>query len=615
MNSASVLRGVSKRICGLLILPMFLTVSQATAEAVEINQLILPESPSPWDSEAAAELGLYYKKINGKDLQIYHYGDTGCPAENGIYIGDAALKKGLVPEAEAKKIKPGGYFLYSNQANLGIYGPESAGVLYGACGLLNECGVKIYGEDCETVPEKLDFPAGIRKVVNPAFRYRPLEPGFFTWRAYYRDMKPVRLGFTAQFTESKKVGEVFFPLWLSRSSGFGESGHTMQYIIPQAKYLKTHPEYFSHDVDGKLTKSPQGHLCLTNPDVARIIKSTVENWVDKAPYSSFFFVSQPDMDGWCQCPNCRALDPFPGKKADATRWTNLSDRILHCVNFVAKAVAEKHPDKIIIAAAYRSTAEAPLREIPEKNIRISLSLSAEGGNPCQSHFDCPRNQEFMKIFEGWNKKAPGQIYLWCYCTNFENRYSPFFPNDAMVERLRFFHKNNVDGVFYNGIPRLFPQLFCFVQGKLLWDPGLDAQKLEDEFLKNFYGPAAPEMKNLLTLIRSRINDKHDPVHQGEYAGFDPIIEPVYLSSALKIFERAESDVKDKPVYLRRVKYEKLPAFLLPALDSRFFPDDNQRLDALRQLVETVQDWKIRRIKVSDGAQAAAWLQSKTGWLS
>lgn len=596
-----------------LLVTVLFCLSAVTAETMEINQIVLPENPSPWDSEAASELNLYHKKINGKELPIYHYGDAGCPAGNGIYLGDAALKKGLVPDADAKKLKPDGYLLYSNQSNLGIYGTEAAGVLYGVCGLLNECGVKIYGADCETLPGKLDFPSDINNVVNPAFFYRPLEPGFFTWRSYYRDMKPVRLGFTAQFTESKKIGEIFFPLWLSRKSGFGESGHTMQYIIPQSEYLKTNPEYFSHDAEGKLIENKQGHLCLTNSDVARIIKSTVMNWVEKAPYSSFFFVAQPDMDAWCQCSNCRALDPFPGKKADATRWTNLSDRILHCVNPVAKAVAEKHPDKIIIVIAYRSTAEAPLREVPEKNIRISLSLSAEGGNPCQSHFNCQRNQKFMEIFKEWSRIAPGQIYVWCYCANFENRYSPFFPHDAMVERLRFFHENKVDGVFYNGIPRLFPQLFCYVQGKLLWDPGLDEKKLEDEFLKNFYGPAAPGMKDLLTLLRSRINDKHDPVHQGEYAAFDPIIEPVYLENALKIFSKAEAAVKDQPVYLRRVKYEKISAFLFPALDSRFLPDDNLRLDALRQLVETVYDCKIRRIKVSEGGQSAAWLEKKTGY--
>ena len=61
---------------------------------------------------------------------------------------------------------------------------------------------------------------------------------------------------------------------------YGRWCHTFGELIPDNKYLKDHPEYFSL-VDGKRISSSQhsGQICLTNPDVLKIATAKVLEWI------------------------------------------------------------------------------------------------------------------------------------------------------------------------------------------------------------------------------------------------------------------------------------------------------------------------------------------------
>ena len=596
----------------LLFFPLIFLVSASSA-ALEIKHLVLPEKPTKWEEKAAGEFAAYFRKINNRPLKQYTAGDSRIPKTGGLYLGNAAEEKLAVSQAESGQLKAGGYLLKIRTGNAGITGAHSGGILYGVCALLEIGGVKVYGEECEVLPRKLLFPDTLFKVSNPAFLLRVLEPGFWRWNRYYAEpMTAVRLGFTAQFHDDY-FGDLFIPSWepngLPRSPR-RDSGHSLKYLVPRAKYGKTHPEYFAHDIKGKPIKSRYNHLCLSNPEVSAIISGCLRKIVEKYP-STFFFVTQDDMDDWCQCAACRALDPFPGKKDGPTRWTNLSDRYFQFLNPIAKEIRRLSPERWLLSLAYRSTAEPPVGVLPEKNIGIVIAASAESGNPCQSHgVDCPKNRKFRdSIFPDWSRKAPGQIFIWNYCMNFVNRYSPFFPHDAMVERLRYYKKHHVVGMFYNGAPRMFIQLFCYVQGKLLWNPDLDEKKLEEEFLEHFYGPGAPAMKRVLAILRDRIHDPRDPVHQGEYASFDAIIEPLYLADMQKAFQEAEQAAEKSQLYLKRVRYEKLSAFLLPMLDGGYCESLPERLKMLREIVECAMEWKLINILPNP----SVWFEKKMGF--
>jgi hypothetical protein len=567
-----------------------------SGKTMELKHIVTADKPTKWETKAFQEINDYVEKITGKKLKIYKYSSPNRPEHNCLFIGSAALKGGFVNRDDVKKLKIDGYLIAGKNNNAAVYGPYSAGVLFGAYGLMDEAGIKIYGEDCEVLPKQFKLPSSFKKIVNPAFEMRYMEAGFWRWNKYYRRTNVTRLGFSAQF-EKEKLGELFSGQWVDPKVSFSGNGHTTKFMIPKYKYWKSNPEYFAHDKNGKLIIPHRlPHICTTNKEVKKICEKTVLDWVAEFPLTSFFFVGQEDLWGWCECPACRALDPFPGKKK-GRRYAYLADRLACFVNPIAAAVKKHDSNKRILFIAYREASEPLVREKLEDNVRVVLCSSPSAGAPCKSHdLQCPRNKRFFESFKGWLKAAPGKVYIWNYCMNFKNRYSPFFPLDSMVKKLRYYHRNRIKGMFYNGAPRLFIQLFCYVQGKLLWNPDLDVRKLENEFMQAFYGPAAPAMKELLDLMRSRVNDKRDPVHQGEYSLFDPLIEPEYLKQANEIFKRAEAAVAGKPELLKRVKYEKLSAVLMPELDGGFSKDAVHKLDVLRQIAEVVNQWKLTKIK-------------------
>jgi uncharacterized protein DUF4838 len=589
---------------------------QLIGASINFSHVIMPKNPTRWDEKALSELQLYSKKINGKDFPVLCFNDANIPKDGCIYIGDAAKAKKLAVFSILPRVDD--YILELRKNNLGISGPAGAGVLFGVYGFLRMTGVKIYAENCEILPKKMTISSECfkRKIV-PTFELRNIEAGFWRWNRYYRNFNATRLGFTAQFRE-EKLGAVFAPIWVDPKVPFS-SAHTTRAMLPAHKYWKSNPEYFAHDAKGKLiTKLSLGnnkyiHICTSNPIGRKICKQEFMRWIKLYPESIFFFIGQEDLTGHCECKNCRSLDPFPGKK-ERGFYVNLSDRMASFINHIAADVKNKYPSKLLLSLAYRETSKPVIHSKYESNVRIALCPSPITGARCKSHSysSCCYNKKFKKYFYDWLKVAPGRIYIWNYCMNFTNRYTPFFCLDAMVKNLHFYNKNGVKGVCYNGAQRLFIQLFCYIQGRLTWDIKLDSKKLEKEFMNVFYGPAAPEMTELLELVRSRINSKFDPVHQPEYSMLDSIVEPIYLKDAAKIFARAETKVKNNPKYLKRVRYEKLSALLLPTLDADFESDPIKKLEMLREMAIIVNNWGLVKLKGSRFF-FNKWIENKIGF--
>jgi hypothetical protein len=84
------------------------------------------------------------------------------------------------------------------------------------------------------------------------------------------------------------------------------SCHTFNTLCSPDAYFATHPEYFS-EVNGKRLKD-HTQLCLSNPDVLRIVTSNVLARIRNDPGASFYGVSQNDWYNYCTCPACKALD-------------------------------------------------------------------------------------------------------------------------------------------------------------------------------------------------------------------------------------------------------------------------------------------------------------------
>lgn len=89
---------------------------------------------------------------------------------------------------------------------------------------------------------------------------------------------------------------------------WGLWGHSFFKLLSPAKYFDKHPEYFSL-VNGERVAM---QLCLTNPDVLKIVIKELDKKINDAPRLEYWSVSQNDDIGACECENCTALNKKHG---------------------------------------------------------------------------------------------------------------------------------------------------------------------------------------------------------------------------------------------------------------------------------------------------------------
>ena len=140
-------------------------------------------------------------------------------------------------------------------------------------------------------------------------------------------------------------------------SGIGGSGSTPSGRSSRPRhYFKDHPEYFTEQNGIRV---PDAQLCLTNPDVFRLVVEDLRARMKEKPEAKYWSVSQNDTFSPCQCPACRAMDE---------KYGGPSGTLLDFVNRVAR----EFPDKIISTLAYQYSRQAPTGITPEKNVNIML---------------------------------------------------------------------------------------------------------------------------------------------------------------------------------------------------------------------------------------------------
>ncbi|NMC43438.1 MAG: DUF4838 domain-containing protein [candidate division Zixibacteria bacterium] len=331
---------------------------------------------------------------------------------------------------------------------------------------------------------------------------------------------------------------------LDTQDNFGLFVHTFKVLIPPEKYFGDHPEYFS-ELNGQRT--PEGQLCLTNPDVYRIIVEELRRRMQEKPQATFWSVSQNDTYVPCGCPSCRAIDSVEGSP---------SGSLLAFVN----RIAAEFPDKTISTLAYQYSRSAPKSIAPRPNVNIMLcSIECNRRKPLA---DDSANASFVKDVHDWTALTHN-IFLWDYVIQFRNLVSPF-PNLRVLQpNIRFFAANGITTVFEQGLSRMygeFAELRAYLIAKLLWNPDIDIDSVMNDFLQGFYGPGAP-------YIRAYIDTMHDALAASgddlDIYGYPWPSENGYLSPRMlavydSLFDLAEAAVKTDSAFLHRVQTARLP---------------------------------------------------------
>jgi len=496
--------------------------------------IVRPQASSPSQVYAAEELQRFIGQMTGAELPI-RTDDEPLP-DKSILLGQTAhTERVLGSKPDLAAWGADGFRLVTAGDRVCVLGGPARGTLYGVYELLERhWGCRWYASFHSVIPRHdtltLD-PVDVTQV--PAFAMR--EP--YWWEMRNGDFAArCRANGNGMGLEDRHGGKIRF--------GGGLFVHTFYRLVPPAKYFDEHPEYYSL-IDGK-RQIGYSQLCLTNPDVLRIVTERVLEAIRSDPTAKLFSVSQNDWDGHCQCENCMAIE----KREESPAGTNI-----HFVNQVAERVEKEFPHVWIETLAYQYTRKPPKSIRPRHNVVPRLcTIECDFSRPLDES-SYAQNERFVEHIKGWSA-ITDKLYVWDYTTNFHNYVGPHPNFPALPGNIRFFRDNRVVGLFEQGAndgPHAeFGELRAWLIAKLLWDPDQAVEPLLDDFFTGYYGAAAGEIREYFDELQMLALKRDMPVRifdalRGKWLTMD------FVERAERLWAGAEELAQGDPDLLYRVR--------------------------------------------------------------
>jgi len=505
----------------------------ATAAPLVIS---VPSDPAPTVAFAAEELSHYVGRITGEAPTV----STNAAPTRGVRI---AIDPAEDDDSFTLKAADGLYSVIGGRR----------GVLYGVYETLERFGGVDWLASWRTVVPKGDFalPASLDERQSPAYVLREQLTSDATTNvpfAVHLRMNGLRShNSTKPFPVDPKYGG---RAW--REVNGLKSCHTFTYLMPLAKYYKEHPEYYAL-VDG-VRRDMQWQLCLTNPDVLRIVTARVLELLDADPEASMVSVSHNDNQrNYCRCERCAAVDAYEESHAGTE---------LRFVNAVADAVKKRHPGVFVQMPAYQYTRKAPKHTKPRDNVIITVCsiecdrLKPFGTRPCTEV-----NMAFERDLAEW-----GRVTKMMRVSEYtgENLHY-FYPMPTVVsayENFRYLHENGVrmafvDGNGHRAMHAEFCEMKCWLVAKALWNPYRPLDPLVDRFIKGYYGKAAPFVRAYYDKAKAQAAKMPADMVLTIYQTDSKTRYPdAYLAESLELWDKAEAAVADDPETLYNVRMGK-----------------------------------------------------------
>jgi hypothetical protein len=490
------------------------------------------------ERHAADELAGFLRQITGAEFE------TQAPPAAGqsrLLVGPDAAK---LAEADFSTAGLGsdGIVIRTVDDDLILAGGRPRGTLYAVYTFLEDYGgCRWWSSKASTIPVKPTLEVGRLNV-----RYvPPLEYRETFWFDAFDGNWAVRNKSNghSERLDDKRGGKHSY-------AGFV---HTFYSLIQPNKYFDDHPEWFS-EINGKRTHD-HAQLCLTNEEMRAELVKNLKERLRNNPGATIASVSQNDWHGNCQCSKCAAIEKEEGSPAGL---------VLRFVNAVAEDIEDEFPNVAISTLAYQYTRKPPKITKPRHNVIVRLcSIECSFSKPLSDE----RNRKFRDDIVGWSKRC-NRLYIWDYTTNFRHYILPHPNLRVLGPNVKFFVDHNVKGLFEQGAYQSYgaemAELRAWVLAKLLWNPTLDGQKLIDEFIAGYYGPAGPSIKEYLNITHDAVEASGDHLgcfspHTAKFLSFET------LSKGWQRLKAAEDAVQssgllteDNPELLFRVRVAQLP---------------------------------------------------------
>jgi hypothetical protein len=290
-------------------------------------------------------------------------------------------------------------------------------------------------------------------------------------------------------------------------------GHNLHKILDQNT-----PGIYA-TVDGS---ENQDQYCFSSPNLYNaVVKYILTNYGDhnKSGMPVRFVIMPNDNDIVCQCSSCRAKG---NTRTSATPAVT---------SFIEK-LAKRFPDFLFFTSYYQTTATLPTQKFG-KNVGVLISTM---DLPMVSGFDRSKKGEFFaNLFRQWGKLC-SHVYVWDYCRNFDDYFTPFPFLEIARERLLFYQKYGVKGVIFNGSGSdyaCFDDMQTYVLSRLLINPNTDVKEGFDRFFHIVYPESGPLLASYYEAIERRCNERKVPLQI--YGGIEDAIKEYLVPNEFTSF--------------------------------------------------------------------------------
>lgn len=395
------------------------------------------------------------------------------------------------------------------------------------------------------------------------------------------------------------------------SDGVVETSNQALYRLrerPQSENFVTVKGYWAHNSIQYVKDSPDVNDTWYNPAKTQLCYTAHGDAEQYEKMQEACFISlrdaliqTPERDGVtftmednhdsCNCDACAAMtEKYGALSATVIQFLNdLNARVRAW--FETEEGKPYARDLKIIFFAYNAYEAAPATYNAETDTYVPNGIQMDDGVYCMlapirmdyyKPITDPVNQEYYTNLKAWGDMAQGNLYLWYYSTNFFNYLAPYDCFDSFAENYRmavqcdtyylFDQRQTDERVTITG----WSILKDYVCSKLAWDVDRNPQELIDKFFNGYFGPAAPEMREMFDQLRilTEYNKEHMEMG-GDSTIYLSLTDEKYwpkdiLQQWMETYDRAEekiaplqeSDPALHQAYLERIQKEKLSTLYL-----------------------------------------------------
>ncbi|MEX2172538.1 MAG: DUF4838 domain-containing protein [Pirellulales bacterium] len=537
---------------------------------------------------AAEEFQQLYQQSSGVELPIVRQVDR---SNRHVFIGPGNPLRSSAVGFEVDSFGQEDLRIVVRDENIAIAGGRPRGTLYGVYTFLEDyLQVRFLTADHTHVP-----PLGDERIVEPIdrFYHPPLE---FRWAAYEANYHWPEFAARLRFNSARlPASPVDGSNWTNAGKYGGrtsmeEIGHSFNQLVPPEKFASDYPEYYclfrgirygsvkkgEEGLDFKQGQFPYGmQLCLSHPDVLRIVTENVLDTFANRPDLLNVSVAANDGGAHCQCPDCSAIDQREGSATGS---------LLQFVNTVADEVARKYPGRMISTLAYSDTAAPPKSLRPNENVQIQWCSIGTCFLHAFNDSSCSQNEWHTSQLRRW-AELTDNLYTWNYYLHDEKHgFQLPMPNLRLIDdNIRYQLSLGVRGMFMQATTSChgteWEELRNYMLSRLMWDPSQDGDQLMREWLELHYGPAAPPIVRWIDRLhdRSLASGKHCRCLGGSFSDFG--LDESDAQSGLEAIDKAMQLAGDDEALRGRIEKAAIWAYRA-AIDPVWLAQEGEPIDPL-----------------------------------